>query len=156
MNSVTLNEGREDRFFHRYEYDEDQRQIAAYSSTDGEIWHRDQSTEFFDHGHLKRKELGHFKIQGLDFTYNLHSQIIGINLPSVNIIDDPGQDGQSEGANQWFAPDAFAMQINYYLGDFNRTSSNFHTGHDGYQRMLGHEYYDGHISANVWNQPLLF
>ena len=152
MTRVTLNEGREDQFFHRYEYDEDQRQTAAYSSTDGEIWHRDQLSEFYDHGPLKRKELGHYSVQGVDYTYNLHGQLIALNLPTGIPEEDPGQDGDPTGPRPWIARDAFAMQISQYDGDFNRSDSPFE---EGESIRMPVSYYDGNIAATSWHQAHL-
>ena len=149
---ININEGREDQFFHRYAYDEDQRQIAASTSTDGQIWHLDLLKSFNDVGQLQRKELGHFGVQGVDHTYNIHGQIVGINLPSGNVDDDPGLDGAASGPHAWFAPDAFAMQLSYYDGDFNRSGSFFNEGTSGSPRRAGKSYLDGSIGANSWFQ----
>ena len=132
MLQININEGREDQFFHRYAYDEDQRQIAASTSTDGQIWHLDLLKSFNDVGQLQRKELGHFGVQGVDHTYNIHGQIVGINLPSGNVDDDPGLDGAASGPHGYgLHRMRLPMQLSYYDGDFNRSGSFFNEGTSG-------------------------
>ncbi|MGB1618697.1 MAG: hypothetical protein ACPHBM_03670, partial [Flavobacteriales bacterium] len=126
VQQVALNRGRADQFFLRNEYDEDQRLVAASSSSDGHIWHRDVTNIYYDHGPLRRQELGHYGVQGVDFTYNIHGGLIGVNTPSLSGEDDPGGDGQA-GGSPWVAPDVFGEHIAHYRGEFGRTDSPLRT-----------------------------
>ena len=152
VHEMRMNEGREDQFYHRNTYDEDMRMTTASSSSDGIIWYDDVTLKYFPGGALKRHELGHYGVQGVDFTYNIHGQTIGINLPTENPEEDPGQDGHSSGDNPWFAPDIFAQQFNYYSGDFSRTGSLFSSGA---ARIPAHDYFDGNLSGVSWMQRTL-
>lgn len=148
-----VNPGREDQFYHQYAYNEDQKLACASSSSDGKIWHNDIEIEYSATGKVKRTQLGHFSAQGVDHTYNIQGQTIGINLPTEDIGDDPGQDGLPTGPHPWVAPDAFAQQFNYYSGDFNRSDSPFNAGNS---RIDAHDYFDGNLSGLSWMQRSLF
>jgi len=116
---VRYQEGRPDQFFHRYDYDADNRITAVYTSTDGQLWDRDAAYQYYAHGPLKRMELGEDRVQGLDYTYTLQGWLKGINHPLVNNIDlDPSKDG-AVGKSQ-VGRDAFGMQLGYYKDDFIR------------------------------------
>ena len=85
----------EDQFYHRYEYDADNRITKVYTSQDGVIWDRDAAYEYYLHGPLSRAEIGQDEIQGIDYVYTLQGF-----LKSVNAVDlaengryDKGADG---------------------------------------------------------------
>jgi RHS repeat-associated protein len=121
---VSFNEGRIDQYYHRYRYDEDNRILGMETSKDGYLWDNDASYSYYDHGPLRRTEIGHDKIQGLDYTYTLQGWLKGINSPHLSIDAamngniDYGNDGTTGNA---FAPDEFGMALGYYKGDFNRS-----------------------------------
>ncbi|MEO1652008.1 MAG: malectin domain-containing carbohydrate-binding protein, partial [Bacteroidota bacterium] len=117
---VRYNECGADRFYHKYDYDEDNRLLAVYTSRDGYLWDRDASYAYYEHGPLQRVELGEDKIQGLDYAYTIQGWLKGINGPSPQADSlDMGQDGS--GASD-FAPDEWGMALGYYEGDY--TSKN--------------------------------
>ena len=125
---TVYNRGRADEFHLRNDYDEDQRIVASYSSRDGRIWHRDATTEYYCRsGAVKRRELGHYGVQGVDFTYNLHGTLIGVNAPGLGAAEDPGHDGATGGLHQWLSPDVFGMHLAQYRGEFGRAGSPFRT-----------------------------
>ncbi|UTW67900.1 hypothetical protein KFE94_07240 [bacterium SCSIO 12643] len=89
----------EDQFYHRYNYDEDNRITEVYTSKDGILWDRDAAYEYYLHGPLSRIELGQDEIQGVDYVYTLQGF-----LKSVNTVDldtkgrnDKGADGAHVG-----------------------------------------------------------
>jgi len=89
----------EDQFYHRYNYDEDNRITEVYTSKDGVLWDRDAAYEYYLHGPLSRIELGQDEIQGIDYVYTLQGF-----LKSVNTVDldtkgrnDKGADGAHVG-----------------------------------------------------------
>jgi RHS repeat-associated protein len=127
-----------DQFAHRYFYDADNRLTNAYTSrldnvlsdqlTLGHpLWEQDAHYNYYLHGLLARTEIGHLKVQGLDYRYTLHGWIKGVNSSSLVPSRDPGRDGiyDSE-ANGWpydpNAPDVhqavcrdvFAYSLSYY------------------------------------------
>ena len=97
VSEVRYNEGRGDQFYHRYEYDKDNRLVAVRSSRDGQIWDRDAGYSYYAHGDLRRREVGEDKLQGLDFTYTLQGSLKAVNHPSLTTSADPGGDGAGNG-----------------------------------------------------------
>lgn len=120
------NEGREDRFFYRYEYDEDNRLRTAYSSRDGYIWESDARYSYYAHGLLSRREVGEDRVQGTDYVYTIHGWLKALNYPDLDPAKDPSGDGGS-GVNTTVARDVFGMLLGYYKGDFNKSGSVFHS-----------------------------
>ena len=125
MLETVYNRGHADEFHLRNDYDEDQRIVASYSSRDGRIWHRDATTEYYNHGPAKRREVGHYGVQGLDFTYNLHGAFLALNSAALEATSDPGRDGSTLGEHHWVAPDVFGMNLSRYRGEFGRAGSPF-------------------------------
>lgn len=131
---VRFNVGRPDQYFHRYEYDEDNRLLAMHTSRDGYLWDKDASYEYYLHGPLRRTEIGEDQIQGMDYTYTLQGWLKGINSPHLDltlgnnidygkynpITHNYNADGS---ATSTFTQDEFGMVIGYYEGDFKRTGS---------------------------------
>ncbi|ELR69986.1 hypothetical protein C900_04430 [Fulvivirga imtechensis AK7] len=102
---VSYNPGNDDQFYHKYEYDADNRIIGVYTSRDGHLWDKDATYEYYPHGPLKEATIGEDKLQNLDYLYTIHGWLKGINNPGS--MDDPAA-----------AADAFAMSLNYYSGDY--------------------------------------
>ena len=116
---VSYQDGARDQFYHRYEYDDDNRLLAVYTSADGQIWDQDARYEYYAHGPLKRTVLGQDQVQGLDYTYTLQGWLKGINHPNLDSSQDPGKDGATSGAGV----DAFGMTLGYFQGDYVRPGS---------------------------------
>ena len=102
---VSYNPDNDDQFYHKYEYDADNRIIGVYTSRDGHLWDKDATYEYYPHGPLKEATIGEDKLQNLDYLYTVHGWLKGINNPGS--MDDPAA-----------AADAFAMSLNYYSGDY--------------------------------------
>jgi RHS repeat-associated protein len=124
---LLYNENREDRFCYRYEYDEDNRIVRSYSSRDGYIWENDARYNYYAHGPRSRRELGEDRLQGIDYVYTIHGWLKALNHPSLDPANDPSGDGNSSGPNSSVARDVFGMVLGYYKGDFNKSSSAFHS-----------------------------
>jgi len=145
---VSMNEGRPDAFFHRYEYDEDNRLRAAYTSTNGYIWDKDANYQYYAHGPLKRLEIGQDRIQALDYAYTLQGWLKAINHPSLTEVNPNEDDG--------FVPDKFGMVLNYHQNDFVRNNSDVFTQSDRFALQPGinsqgehRNLYNGNISTWV-------
>ncbi|MGB0522471.1 MAG: RHS repeat-associated core domain-containing protein, partial [Flammeovirgaceae bacterium] len=110
---VRYNECRPDQYYHKYEYDEDDRIVAVYTSRDNHIWDKDANYDYYAHGPLQRSELGEDAIQACDYVYTIHGWIKGVNGPDAT--HDIGGDGQ---AGSRFAADEFGMTLGYYEGDY--------------------------------------
>lgn len=146
VQKVRYNEYSEDKFFHKYAYDEQKRIEKVYTSTDGIIWDNDANYDYYAHGPLKRMELGDDKVQGLDYVYTIHGWIKSVNNPLMDqynadpgATNDPGEDGY----NNVFMKDAFGYTLGYYNGDFTRGSIASVIDYDNDTRSL----YNGNISA---------
>ncbi len=145
---VRYNECRADQFYHRYEYDEDNRLTAVYTSRDNHLWDRDAHYQYYAHGPMQRTEIGEDNIQGLDYVYTIHGWLKGIN--GSNAKTDIGQDGQS--VQSRFAADEWGMTLGYYQGDYhNRTGtlrSVFESSAaNSHHLQPNHDLYNGNIST---------
>ena len=112
VNYVMYQYGHPDQFIHRYRYDADNRIISVETSSDGFIWDKDASYQYYLHGPLARTELGPYRAQGLDYYYTLQGWIKGVNMPYSN---DPGADGINGAV---VGKDVFAYSLGYYNGDY--------------------------------------
>ena len=143
-----FNEERTDQFFHRYQYDADNRITAAETSRDNYLWDSDARYTYFKHGPLRRSGIGEDKIQGLDYTYTIHGWLKGVNAPSLSISDDPGQDNQTGNA---YTKDEYGFVLGYYQGDYIRTGSKLSSTITGnaYALNSNKPLYNGNITSWV-------
>jgi len=136
VNAVYYQLGKEDQFTHRYFYDDNNRitrvQTSPVETTfeDAFFWEEDATYEYYLHGPLSRTELGHYKVQGMDYAYTLQGWIKGLNSSLLDEDKDMGQDGNS--TNKAYARDAFGYTIGYYDGDYDPIgSSMFEASYSG-------------------------
>ncbi|MET0637674.1 MAG: hypothetical protein ABWZ25_16715, partial [Chitinophagaceae bacterium] len=71
VNSVSYQTDKPDAFYHRYQYDAENRLTEVYTSRDKIVWERDAAYSYSKHGVLARTVLGHQQVQGLDYAYTL-------------------------------------------------------------------------------------
>ncbi|MEQ8477232.1 RHS repeat-associated core domain-containing protein [Fulvivirga sp.] len=128
---VSYNPGEVDEYYHRYDYDADNRIVKVETSKDGFLWDTDASYEYYAHGPLKSAVIGEDKVQQLDYIYTIHGWLKAIN----NTAD--GENQSNVGA------DAFAMALNYYSGDYSSATGSYGLLAAAPQRDL----YNGNISA---------
>lgn len=163
---VKYNEAFPDRFFHRYSYDIDKRLKTAETSKDDIFWEKEACYHYYLHGPLKRVELGHDKIQGMDYAYTLQGWLKSMN--HIEAAHDPGKDGNETG-NSFMPKDIYGMILGYYDGDYisktsrlnAQTSNPYHL-----QASAGRDLFNGNISTwsgrydldamNVLNPTLAF
>jgi hypothetical protein len=93
VNALYYETGRKDQFIYKYVYNADNKLTEALTSKDGIIWEKDARYTYYRHGPLARTELGSDNVQGLDYVYNIHGWIKGINGISTDYTSDGGQDG---------------------------------------------------------------
>jgi hypothetical protein len=89
---------------HRYTYDADNRLTQVETSVDDWFFATDASYFYYPHGPLARIELGHYKIQGLDYAYTLQGWLKGVNSLNDGTtthlpINDMGGDGNVNEGN---------------------------------------------------------
>lgn len=121
MNRVSYQKGRQDAFFHQYEYDADNRLHTVYTSKDGHTWDRDAKYFYYEHGPLARKELGDQKVHAEDYAYTIQGWIKAVNSNALEGPADPGKDGIGSGyssgtgdIHKFFGRDAAGYSLNYY------------------------------------------
>jgi RHS repeat-associated protein len=118
VNQVSYQAGDIDAFYHRYEYDDDNRITEVKTSRNGLVWETDAKYFYYKHGPLARTEYGHDKVQGMDYAYTLHGWIKGVNSDKLAADNDIGKDGKPLTPNKLFAHDAMGYSLQYYNGDF--------------------------------------
>ena len=141
VNIVSYQNGHPDQLWHRYEYDADNRLTIAETSSDSLRWEREAKYFYYLHGPMARTEVGHDKVQGLDYAYTLHGWIKGINSNTLVASRDMGKDGALDGANitatdldnderdenninNRSSQDVFGYTLGYYSKDYNSVGTN--------------------------------
>ena len=142
VRQVYYQEGQPDAFYHRYEYDADNRLLAVETSTDAYHWEQDARYDYYAHGPLRRVELGHDQVQGLDYTYTIHGWLKAINHPMLDPNADPGTDGPN-GTGQ----DAFGMSLGYYQGDYKNNEARYQSLSATSDALIDRNLYNGNIAA---------
>lgn len=120
VNRVDYQAGEPDQFYHKYEYDADNRITQVYTSKDNVLWDKDAKYFYYAHGPLARTEVGDNQVQGIDYVYTLEGLIKGVNSNQLKAENDPGRDGGNVAGNpnRNFAKDAFGYTLGYYQGDY--------------------------------------
>ena len=142
VRQVYYQEGQPDAFYHRYEYDADNRLLGVETSTDAHHWEQDARYDYYAHGPLRRVELGHERVQGLDYTYTIHGWLKAINHPVLDPNADPGADGPN-GTGQ----DAFGMSLGYYQGDYKNNDARYQSLSATSDALIERNLYNGNIAA---------
>lgn len=123
VKSLAYQTGNLDQFFHKYEYDADNRLTNVYTSEDNMIWHQDAKYFYYLHGPLARIEIGNYKVQGLDYAYNLFGWLKGVNSNTLKTNRDIGKDGNINNLNlitethnihKKIAKDEIGYSLGYY------------------------------------------
>jgi RHS repeat-associated protein len=134
VKTVNYQNGQFDQFYHKYEYDADNRITHAYTSSDKIHWQQDARYFYYLHGPLARIEYGEDKVQSLDYAYTLQGWIKGVNSNNLGISsgtpNDRGLDGYTgtytsgqPNTHQNVARDVFGYTLDYYTNDFRSIAS---------------------------------
>jgi len=117
---VSYQAGEPDQFYHKYEYDADNRITAAYTSRDNMDYDEDARYFYYDHGPLARVELGENKVQGIDYAYTLQGWIKGVNSNTLLPNRDIGKDGLAgNNINALIPQDEFGFTLGYNTNDYS-------------------------------------
>ncbi|WP_298424362.1 polymorphic toxin-type HINT domain-containing protein [uncultured Kordia sp.] len=117
VKNVTFQPRKPDQFIHKYEYDADNRIVAAHTSKNGYVWEEDAEYKYYEHGPLARVEIGDKKVQGTDYIYTLQGWLKTVNGESLaSTTNDLGHDGQ--GNRSHMARDVFGYALHYFSGDY--------------------------------------
>lgn len=125
VNEVSYQDGEVDSWYHRYDYDADNRILDVETSADKVTWDMDCKYEYYDHGPLARTETGELNVQGTDYAYTLQGWLKGVNSNNLNADNDMGRDGNAtafgggSNPNEFFARDVFGYSLGYYEGDYS-------------------------------------
>ncbi len=118
VNELIFQKNNPDEFRHRYHYDANNRLIRAFTSDNGIWWDMDAKYFYYLHGSLARQEIGHDKVQGIDYAYNLQGWLKGVNSTTLNTSRDIGKDADI-GLNKYSGMDVFGFGLGYYTNDYN-------------------------------------
>jgi RHS repeat-associated protein len=118
MNEVDYQPGAPDQFYHKYEYDAENRLTGVQTSSDKIYWEKDACYDYYRHGPLDRVTLGQNQVQGIDYAYTIQGWPKGINSNYLNSATDMGNDGLPGSTNSLVSKDAFAFTLGYFNGDY--------------------------------------
>lgn len=116
VNLLSYNRGHPDQYYQRYSYDADNRLKDVETSSDGFVWRRDASYQYYQHGPLARIDLGDLRVQGIDYAYTVQGWLKSVNGDTLDASLDMGEDGTLSGPIN--ATDAVAFTIDYFNGDY--------------------------------------
>ncbi|MBP6390573.1 MAG: hypothetical protein KA175_01310 [Flavobacteriales bacterium] len=122
---VKYQEGDADQFYHKYEYDADNRITKVETSLDNTLYHTDAEYFYYPHGPLQRTELGEQKVQGMDYAYTLQGWLKGINSELLTPDNDMGLDGVVGSGldNDLVGRDAYGLSLTYHGNDYRATDN---------------------------------
>lgn len=80
VNGVDYQPGAADAFYHRYQYDAENRVVQVLTSRDSITWEQDASYDFYKHGPVSRVVLGQLQTQQIDYSYTLQGWLKGFNI----------------------------------------------------------------------------
>ncbi|MFC4221160.1 DUF5675 family protein [Flagellimonas marina] len=127
VQKVTYQKGEADQFIHSYTYNQRDQLVQVQTSVDDNTFALQAEYTYNDAGTLVRTELAD-GAQGLDYVYTLAGQLKSINHPTLSPSEDPGGD----------LNDLFGMQLDYHLGDYQRTqNTNITTAPQGTDQLNG-------------------
>jgi RHS repeat-associated protein len=116
VNQVHYQPGERDEFYHRYEYDAENRITDVYTTFKKEfvgqknLEEHEAFYQYYKHGPLAKTIIGQQQVQGLDYAYSLHGWLKGVNLDGT--LDDA-----------IIARDAYNFSLHYYKGDYTAINS---------------------------------
>ncbi|MCT4579950.1 MAG: hypothetical protein N4A35_00920, partial [Flavobacteriales bacterium] len=149
---VSYNEQRADRFYHRYQYDAENRLTSVETSINGEVWDQDASYAYYEHGPLMRTTIGEDQVQGVDYAYTIQGWLKAMNTPQLhrgaNTMHNDGSNVTTAWETQHVAKDTYGMSLGYYQGDYKNTTHNYLTDNTNslYTNAKAKDLYNGNIS----------
>jgi RHS repeat-associated protein len=120
------------------------------TSKDDIFWEREAAYTYYLHGPLKRMEIGHDKVQGMDYAYTIQGWLKAMN--HVEAAHDMGKDG-SENGNPYIPKDVYGMILSYHQNDYISKTSRLNavaTNPYHLTATAGRDLFNGNIST--WTQ----
>lgn len=161
VNEVIYQPGVTDQFYHRYEYDAENKLTAVLTSPDSVFWERQAAYEYYKHGPLARSVVGELQVQGVDYAYTLQGWLKGINS---NTLEWRDMGGDANGSNSPIAKDVYSYSLNYFADDYKAIKGGrypFIGIGDGQPALsgdaveAGKNLYNGNINSMLVNIPKL-
>jgi RHS repeat-associated protein len=84
VNRVSYQPDKPDAFYHRYNYDADNRLLEVETSRDKILWERDARYSYYKYGPLARSEYGQLRVQGMDYAYTIQGWLKGVNSTAIS------------------------------------------------------------------------
>lgn len=118
VNMVSYQPGEADAFYHKYDYDAENRLTQAWTSRDDIYWERDAAYSYYKHGPHSRTVIGQQQVQGVDYAYTIQGWLKGINGTNAptgeNGEYDMGGDALTGGVNNKVAKDVYGFALHYF------------------------------------------
>ncbi|MCP9751022.1 RHS repeat protein [Ferruginibacter sp. HRS2-29] len=167
VNRVAYQPGYADQFYHRYEYDAENKLTIVQTSKDKIYWEQDATYDYYRHGPQSRMVLGENQVQGVDYAYTIESRLKGVNSTTIlagaiGNSYDMGTDGTGL-VNPLVARDAYGFSLNYFAEDYKPIG-----GYSAFTKQslplpvdastgisTGYSLYNGNIAAIAVNIPKL-
>ena len=83
VNEVAYQPGMADAFYHRYQYDAENKLVEAETSKEYVYWEKEARYKYYRHGPLARTVLGELQVQGVDYAYTLQGWLKGVNATAL-------------------------------------------------------------------------
>lgn len=148
VKQVTYQNGQPDQFIHRYNYDADNRITWVETSSDGFVFEKDAKYFYYDHGPLARTEIGHDKVQGMDYAYTIQGWLKSVNGEQISRNDMMGQDARTATTNAMAGSDAFGFSLHYFDGDYASANTDMLTySTNGSVTTIGTDLFNGNIRS---------
>jgi RHS repeat-associated protein len=151
VNKVAYEPSDKDAFYHRYNYDADNRITIAETSSDGVYWEKDAKYFYYDHGPLARTELGEHKVQAQDYAYTIQGWLKSVNGEVLRSNRAMGYDGDvtTGNLNQLVSRDAYGYSLSYFDDDYTSANTTMLGFTEGSNPQLGAGLYNGNIRTMV-------
>jgi RHS repeat-associated protein len=121
ITKISYQANKPDQYYHKYEYDGDNRITHVYTSSDNVLWDLEAKYFYYEHGGLARVEIGS-GVQGIDYAYTIQNWLKGVNSNTLALSRDIGKDGMT-GLNKNFAKDELGYSLGYFEGDYSSVST---------------------------------
>lgn len=156
VNQVSYQPDSSDSYYHRYQYDGENRLVNVYTGRDSVMLfffpERDASYTYYKHGPLAQTELGQLRVQKMDYVYTLQGWIKAVNP----VMGGTLANGNDSTEAYPVAQDVFGYSLNYFKNDYKAIgSSPATTGVMAALSSNANPLYNGNISAMVVNIPQL-
>jgi RHS repeat-associated protein len=148
VNKVAYQPDLQDAFYHKYEYDAENRLTEVLTSRDKLVWERDARYEYYKHGPMSRTILGQLGVQGTDYAYTIQGWLKGINNSALQASTDVFGDGANSSV---IAKDVLSYTLHYFNGDYKPIGHNNTTAYAPFADVLTNTgalgLYNGNIKA---------